>query len=107
MHFSDYSQGNQHHGIGVSGKSSSTSNLQNPIVFYNTPGVYSVSLVTSNANGTDSVTYSNYINIASSPQNNPATVGDQRCGPGVVNLSATGSGSGTLRWWDAQGGDYI
>ncbi|HQF27678.1 MAG TPA: T9SS type A sorting domain-containing protein, partial [Bacteroidia bacterium] len=108
MHFSDYSAGQPTSwNWSFPGGSPSTSNLQNPIVFYNTPGVYSVSLVTSNANGTDSVTYSNYINIASSPQNNPATVGDQRCGPGVVNLSATGSGSGTLRWWDAQGGGNV
>lgn len=108
MHFSDYSAGQPTSwSWSFPGGSPSTSTQQNPIVYYNTPGVYAVTLVSSNANGTDSVTYANYINIASSPQNNPATVGDQRCGPGVVNLSATGSGAGTLRWWDAQGGGNV
>lgn len=76
-----------------------------PLVYYNTPGTYSVSLTVSNAFGTDTETKVNYITIAASTQANPTTVGDSVCAPGgIVNLSATGSGQGTLRWWDAPGG---
>lgn len=40
-----------------------TSTLQNPQVTYTTVGTYDVSLVVKNANGTDSITLKNYINI--------------------------------------------
>ena len=89
------------------GGSPSSSTLQNPVVYYNTPGSFPVSLTVSNLNGTDSVTTSNFINISNSPFNAPTTVSAKRCGPGPVNLTATGSGTGTLRWWDAQGGGNI
>lgn len=36
----------------------------------------------------------------------PVTLGDSRCGPGVVNLSATG-GAGTLNWYDASTGGNL
>ena len=89
------------------GGSPSSSTLQNPVVYYNTPGSFPVSLTVSNLNGTDSVTTSNFINISNSPFNAPTTVSAKRCGPGPVNLTATGSGTGTLRWWDAQGGGNV
>ncbi len=89
------------------GGSPSSSTQQNPVVFYNAAGSYPVSLITSNSNGGDTVTYNNYIIIASSSQADPVTVGDVRCGPGQVNLSASGSGTGTLRWWDAPGGGNL
>jgi len=47
------------------------------------------------------------INIAASTQPDPTTTGDVRCGAGPVNLSANGSGTGTLRWWDAAGGGNL
>jgi PKD repeat protein len=81
-----------------------TSTQQNPVVYYNTPGTFPVLLTATNANGTDSVTTTNFVSISNSPFASPATVGGQRCGPGVVNLSATGTGLGTIRWWDAPGG---
>lgn len=40
-----------------------TSTLQNPSHTYNTPGTYSVSLTTANANLTNSTTYTNYITV--------------------------------------------
>jgi len=43
-----------------------TSVLQNPAHTYNTPGTYSVSLTTTNANATNSTTYVNYI-MANAP----------------------------------------
>lgn len=45
------------------GGSPATSSLQNPMVNYSTLGTFDVSLVLSNANGSDSVTLKNYINI--------------------------------------------
>lgn len=40
----------------------STSNLQNPTHLYSSPGIYTVSLVTTNAFGQDSIAKNNYIN---------------------------------------------
>ncbi len=89
------------------GGNPSTSTQQNPMVTYNVAGIYPVTLITTNANGTDTKQVNNYINIASSTQPDPSTIGDVRCGAGQVNLSASGSGTGTLRWWDAAGGGNV
>ncbi len=89
------------------GGNPSTSTLQNPVVSYNSPGTYAVSLTATNVNGTDATTTNNFISISSSPVSAPATVGAVRCGPGQVNMTATGSGQGTLRWWDAAGGGNL
>jgi gliding motility-associated-like protein len=43
------------------------SNLQNPVVVYTTPGVYTVRLVVRNSNGINSVTKTNYITVFASP----------------------------------------
>ncbi len=40
-----------------------TSTLQSPCHYYSTPGLFTVSLVTTNAFGQDSIAFSNYINI--------------------------------------------
>lgn len=45
------------------GATPSTSSLQNPVVVYNTPGVYNVKLKVTNAAGADSLTKSSYITI--------------------------------------------
>jgi hypothetical protein len=37
----------------------------------------------------------------------PSTTGDHRCGPGVVNLSASGCSGGTLKWYDASSGGNL
>jgi PKD repeat protein len=42
-----------------------TSNLQNPVVVYNSPGVYPVALVVSNSNGTDSIYYNSFVEVLS------------------------------------------
>jgi photosystem II stability/assembly factor-like uncharacterized protein len=108
VQFSDYSAGQPTSwNWSFPGGSPSTSTQQNPLVFYNSAGTYPVTLITNNAIGGDTTTYNNFIIIASSSQADPATTGDVRCGPGTVNLSATGSGTGTLRWWDAPGGGNL
>ena len=45
------------------GGTPNTSNLQNPIIVYSTPGIYDVSLVVANAAGNDAVTKSGYITV--------------------------------------------
>jgi len=89
------------------GGTPSASTQQNPIVSYTTAGNFPVTLITSNGIGTDTLTYSGFVNIAGSSQPDPQTTGAERCGPGSVTLSAGGSGTGTLRWWDAPGGGNL
>ena len=43
-----------------------TSNLQNPSYTYSSPGIYDVTLVVGNINGDDTLTFTNYIEYASS-----------------------------------------
>jgi len=50
------------------GGSPATSSLQNPVVEYTNPGVYSVSLEVTNAAGTDVQTITNYIVVETIPQ---------------------------------------
>ncbi len=50
------------------GGTPSSSTDQNPIdICYNTPGTYDVTLITTNSNGSDTLTLSNYINVYSTP----------------------------------------
>lgn len=86
------------------GGSPSSSTAQNPQIVYNVPGTYEVTLVATNTNGTGTSTQTSYITITASPYNNPSTTGAERCGPGQVTLTASGSGQGVLRWWDSPGG---
>jgi zinc-dependent metalloproteinase lipoprotein len=83
------------------GGTPATSTQQNPTVTYSTAGTYDVKLVVSNAQGKDSSTQVKYITVNSAAAA-PTVTSDKRCGPGVVNLSA--SGSSTLEWYDAATG---
>ncbi|HEX5003509.1 MAG TPA: T9SS type A sorting domain-containing protein [Bacteroidia bacterium] len=108
LQFSDYSSGSPTSwNWSFPGGSPSTSTLQNPVITYNTPGNYSVTLISTNSNGTDTAVYSGFITVTPSPYNGPSATGAQRCGPGPVTLTASGSGLGNLRWWDAPGGGNI
>jgi PKD repeat protein/photosystem II stability/assembly factor-like uncharacterized protein len=108
IQFTDYSAGQPSTwSWSFPGGSPSSSTQQNPLVSYNTPGTYPVTLIVTNVNGNDTVTYNNLISISSSPFNAPSTNGASLCAPGIANLSATGTGSGTLRWWDAPGGGNL
>src|SRR5688500_16854525 len=44
------------------------SNIQSPVVVFTQPGVYSVTLVVKNSNGTHGITKTNYITVNASPQ---------------------------------------
>lgn len=47
----------------LAGSSIASTNAENPIVTYNTPGVYEVKLTVGNSSGEDSKTMTNYINV--------------------------------------------
>jgi PKD repeat protein/predicted secreted protein len=76
-----------------------TSTQQNPSHTYANNGTYSVSLLATNAYGKDSVSRPNSVTI--SMMTAPTTTNDTRTGSGVVNLSASASGGGTIDWYDA------
>lgn len=80
-----------------------TSTLQNPSHSYLASGTYSVTLTVNSCAGNDSEIKTNYITITlpTAPTTTPA----ERCGPGSVSLSA--SGSGTLNWYDASSGGNL
>jgi PKD repeat protein len=87
------------------GGNPSSSTQQNPLVYYNAPGTYSVTLVATNGYGNDTKSVTSYITIANSPNAPPTTTPDSVCSPGgIVNLTATPSAPGTVRWWNAPGG---
>lgn len=71
----------------------SGSTLQNPSVFYPTAGVYDVTLVASNASGSDSETMTGYITVSGNPTvgftANPSNL--TVCAGGQVTLSGTGA----------------
>ncbi|MFM7900509.1 MAG: PKD domain-containing protein, partial [Bacteroidota bacterium] len=105
VQFTDYSAGSPASwSWSFPGGNPSSSTQQNPSVVYNTPGTYAVTLVATNGNGTNTVVRNDYITITSSPHPAPVANNAERCGPGPVTLSATGTGLGVLRWWDAPGG---
>jgi PKD repeat protein len=51
------------------GGTPATSTSQNPVVTYNTVGTYSVTLVATNASGSDTETKANYITVSNTPLN--------------------------------------
>ncbi len=87
------------------GGTPSSSTSQNPTVTYNTPGVYDVTLVAANYNGTNQVITTDYITVYANPTVTSAS-GGSNCGPGTVTLSATAS-TGSLNWYDAPTGGNL
>lgn len=79
------------------GGTANSSTVQNPVITYNTPGNYTVTLVTANYNGNDTETRIGYINVLAYPTVTTTTPAN-RCGTGTVTLSATAS-AGTLSWY--------
>lgn len=77
-----------------------TSTDQNPTHTYATGGPFTVSLTVTSCAGNDSETKTNYINLTLPTA--PSVTAAERCGPGTVTLSA--SGSGTLSWFDSASG---
>lgn len=80
-----------------------TSTDPKPTHTYSNSGPYTVKLTVDNVNGSDDST--EVITIIGTP-NAPAVTGGSRCGAGIVNLSA--SGTGDINWYDAiSGGNLV
>ena len=83
----------------------STINSKNPVVKYTTAGTYPVTLEVTNADGTDTVTKTNYITVNATSTITQTTPGS-RCGVGSVTISATPN-TGTIRWYNAATGGTL
>lgn len=89
-----------------------SSTEENPTHTYAANGTYTVSLTVTNGAGTDDEVVTSYI-VVDKPEA-PIGIDVTVCGDGDVTVSATGSGGGTLNWYDAavdgtllgSGGDY-
>lgn len=74
-----------------------TATTQNPSHKYAASGSYTVKLTATNANGNNTETKTAYV-IIDLPKG-PTVTDAQRCGPGVVNLSATSTNGGKVNWF--------
>ena len=107
VQFSDYSAGQPTSWSWTfTGGNPATSTQQNPLVSYNVSGTFPVSLTSTNANGSDTKTYTGFITISTAAIA-PQTFGKKFCSSGSVVLNATPQSAGTVRWWDASGGGNI
>lgn len=76
------------------GGSPTTSTAENPTVVYNTPGMYTVTLVVSNAAGSNTATQTNYITVNAGP-----TAGfTSSINGAVVTFTNTSSNSSSYAW---------
>ncbi|MGQ0826921.1 MAG: PKD domain-containing protein [Bacteroidota bacterium] len=80
-----------------------TSTLQNPSHTYTVSGTYTVKLTSTNGVGNDVNTKTAFITVTVLAD--PITQNAGRCGPGIVNLTATGSN--TLYWYTAASGGNL
>jgi Ig-like domain CHU_C associated/Secretion system C-terminal sorting domain/PKD domain len=88
------------------GGTPATSTVQNPVVVYNTAGIYNVTLVATNYNGSNTDLETGFETITAFPTVS-ATIPASRCDSGTVNLGATAS-AGTLNWYaTATGGTVL
>jgi Zn-dependent metalloprotease len=78
-----------------------TATTQNPSHTYASAGSYTVKLKATNAFGNDEEIKTSYVTITIPAS--PTVTGGERCGTGIVNLSAVSS-TGTLNWYTAQTG---
>ena len=86
----------------IPGATPNNSTIQNPMVVYNTPGTYSVTLVAANFNGADTEAKTGYITVTAIPTVT-ATTPNSRCDAGTITLGATAS-AGILNWYAAATG---
>ena len=77
------------------GGTPSTSTNENPVVQYNTPGVYNVTQYVTNVNGKDTLVEIDYIEILALPT---SEFNSQRIGDGVYSFNNSSSNSNGQRW---------
>ena len=81
-----------------------TSTLQNPIASYFTPGTYTITLVVSNAGGTNTLVRTNYITVYEPPTVDFSASVTAGCFPlrvQLTDLSTAGIGNTNVSWeWD-------
>jgi len=87
------------------GGTPATSAVQNPTIVYNTPGVYSVTLISTNASGSDTRTKTNYITVnncapVSNFNGNPTTL----CEGQTVSFFDASTNTPTSWSWTFPGG---
>ena len=80
-----------------------TSNLQNPVISFGTPGTYTVTLIVKNASGADAIRDTNYITVYASPTVSFGLNGQNlACAPVNIqfaNYSQPGQGTITSYLW--------
>ncbi len=79
------------------GGTPATSNVQNPVVTYATPGTYQVSLTATNGSGSDTETKVGYITVSANPTVSASNAGPYCVGQ-TIALNATGSGGTSYSW---------
>ena len=89
----------------ITGATPSTSTVQNPTFTFNTAGTFTVVFTATNYNGSDTVTFTDYITVTAIPVVNSTTPAS-RCDAGTVTLQATAT-LGTLNWYDAPTGGNL
>ncbi|MCX6295506.1 MAG: PKD domain-containing protein, partial [Bacteroidetes bacterium] len=81
------------------GGTPSSSTVQNPVVVYNTPGTYNVTLVSTNASGSSApVTMTSYITVNAIPAAPVATNTGPFCAGSTINLFASTVAGATYAW---------
>ncbi len=81
------------------GGTPSSSTLQHPVVTYNTPGSYAVTLIAGNAYGSDTLTLNNYMTVASLPSVTLTANGPLNfCTGGSVLLTAGSPAAIAWQW---------
>lgn len=76
------------------GGTPATSTLQNPVVIYNTPGIYSVTLVATNSLGSNTSTYPSYVVVNSNPTANFIEISNAL----TVNFIDQSTGASNFLW---------
>ncbi|TDP58340.1 T9SS type A sorting domain-containing protein [Flavobacterium dankookense] len=89
----------------ITGATPSTSTVQNPTFTFNSPGTFTVVFTATNYNGSDTVTFTDYITVTAIPVVNSTTPAS-RCDAGTVTLQAAAT-LGTLNWYDAPTGGNL
>ena len=103
--FSDLSTGNPTSWVWTfQGGTPSTSIQQNPIIQYNNPGIYTVSLTASNGTNSDTKTKTGYITVEGGLAANFSANSTQINSGGIVNFSDASMGNPTSWSWNFPGG---